>query len=351
MDTSTWLSKRLGSVLRRDDQILDTSTTTQARHWLTSLHWVARVDEDADELVAVGRRFHAARLAARHYEVSSLIRAWGTVPDPTYRATEKGRRAPSPELLRLAMTTFGVSHDFLTSAEVVGGLDAEAAGIAGLLERFERKNLDHRGDDVALRLRNARMAAGHKSAKAAAEHFGWKVHRYSQHESRRRSITFDQAIRYATTFGVPADQLIFGRPTVSQSQAMRVPAETAWNWLQPPARTDHIQWPALVHTGNGSFLRLSTPIVFPLEFSSRTLQRELAYCIVDASVGKAFIVAPAGVTNPSMRLVDGRLVAENLSASSVPKDPLELQPGTRYAVLGSLVATLSVVLEAGDRLD
>jgi hypothetical protein len=260
---------------------------------------------------------------------------------------EKGRREPSAELLRLAVTTFGVSHDFLTNATVVGGLDAEAADIVGLLERFKPKRIEPRGDDLALRLRNSRVAAGHRSAKAAAEHFGWKVHRYSQHESRRRTVTFDQAIRYATTFGVSADRLIFGRPSLDRSEASRAPAETEWNWMPPPAGVDHVQWPALVHTGNGSFHRLSAPIVFPLEMVAPALQREMAYCIIDASLGssrsQAFIVAPGGRTNPSMRLVSGRLVAEDVSTSSTARDPMELQPGTGDAVLGSLLATLSLV--------
>ena len=255
----------------------------------------------------------------------------------------------------MAVTSFGVSHDFLTSGEVVGGLDAEAAQIAGLLERFAREHFGHRDGDVALRLRNARVAAGHRSAKAAAEHFGWKVDRYAQHESRRRSITIDQALRYATTFAVPPDQLIFGRPTDSQSATMRVPVDAAWSWLQPPARADHMQWLALVHAGNGNFSRLPAPIVFPMEMVTNSLQREMAYCIIDASPGqshgKAFLVAPGGRTNPTMRLIDGQLVAENASAFSAPRDPMELGPGSGDAVLGSLLATVSVVLEARRRID
>jgi hypothetical protein len=110
-----------------------------------------------------------------------------------------------------------------------------------------------------------------------------------------------------------------------------------------------MQWTTLVHAGNGNFTRLPTPIVFPMEMVAPALQREVAYCIIDASPGtsrsRALLVAPGGRTDPTIRLIDGRLVAENGSAPSVPEDPMELGPGSGDAVLGSLMATLYLAPE------
>jgi hypothetical protein len=323
-----------------------------------SLPEVARVEADTADPKSIGRRFHAARLAARHYEVSPLIRGWESVKDPTYRAAESGLRRPKPELFKLAVTSFNVSRHFLEHGRIIGGLDAEAAAIAALLERFDvlkerhkREGAPRPREDIALRLRRARLAAGHRSAKAAADHFGWKVDRYEQHEGRRRNITFDQAIRYATTFGIDAASLIFGASTTvvalpsDRTEASRIPTGAGWAWLRPTVRPDRVEWPAVMLEA-GRFVRLASPVILPLEVVGDAARRQEAYCIVErgnsASIGRIFVVAPGMESGRSMRLMDGRLVAGSPSPNETPTDPLEPRSDLRDANLGALIGTLSL---------
>lgn len=278
--------------------------------------------------------------------------------DPTYRAAESGLRRPKPELFQLAVTTFNVSRDFLEQGRIIGGLDAEAKAIAALLERFDglkerrkREGAPRPREDIALRLRRARLAAGHRSAKDAADHFGWKVDRYEQHESRRRNITFDQAIRYATTFGIDAAGLIFGAPPpalappTDRTEASRVPTEAGWTWLLTAVRPDHVEWPAVMLEA-GRFVRLASPVILPLEVIGDAARRQEAYCIVErgnsASVGRILVVAPGMESGRSMRLMDGLLVAGSPSPNEAPTDPFEPQSDLRNAKLGALIGTLSL---------
>jgi hypothetical protein len=52
------------------------------------------------------------------------------------------------------------------------------------------------------------MAAGYKSASAAARHFGWGEANYRHHENGTRSYGVEQAVRYAEAYAVPATWLL-----------------------------------------------------------------------------------------------------------------------------------------------
>ena len=57
-------------------------------------------------------------------------------------------------------------------------------------------------------LRQARIAAGFKSAQSAAEHYRWPVSTYRAHENGTREFPPESAVRYAKAFGVPHDTLL-----------------------------------------------------------------------------------------------------------------------------------------------
>lgn len=58
------------------------------------------------------------------------------------------------------------------------------------------------------RLRHARLAAGYRSASAAARHFGWGDAAYRHHENGTRDYNFKQAMEYAEAFGVSVNWLL-----------------------------------------------------------------------------------------------------------------------------------------------
>jgi hypothetical protein len=63
---------------------------------------------------------------------------------------------------------------------------------------------------VSERLRKARIDAGFRSAKAAAEAMGIPYPTYAGHENGARGIKTNELCLYATKFGVPESWLLFG---------------------------------------------------------------------------------------------------------------------------------------------
>ena len=64
----------------------------------------------------------------------------------------------------------------------------------------------------AARLKEARKAAGFKTAAGAAEHFGWNRNTYSSNENGHAPYSYATAKRYAQAFGVSAQALYDGAP-------------------------------------------------------------------------------------------------------------------------------------------
>ena len=65
-------------------------------------------------------------------------------------------------------------------------------------------------DQTATRLKEARKAAGFRSARSAAESLGVKYSTYAGHENARRGLNDAMAVKYATQFGVSLDWLLMG---------------------------------------------------------------------------------------------------------------------------------------------
>lgn len=74
----------------------------------------------------------------------------------------------------------------------------------------------------AERLRRARTAAGFKSASEAARAFGWGDAGYRHHENGTRPISAGAASRYADSFGVSEEWLLFGRGASEDAQSAKV---------------------------------------------------------------------------------------------------------------------------------
>jgi phage repressor protein C with HTH and peptisase S24 domain len=72
-------------------------------------------------------------------------------------------------------------------------------------------------DDSNRRLREARAAAGFKSARAAALRFGWTVSTYASHENGQTGVPPKAAKRYAKAFKTSAGWILTGEGPVNQS--------------------------------------------------------------------------------------------------------------------------------------
>lgn len=70
------------------------------------------------------------------------------------------------------------------------------------------------------RLREARASAGFATAAAAARTFGWGVAGYVHHENGTRTFSAELAARYAASFGVTEEWLLYGKPGANEESAV-----------------------------------------------------------------------------------------------------------------------------------
>ena len=85
-------------------------------------------------------------------------------------------------------------------------------------------------ENMATRLRQARIEAGYSSASSAARAHGWRVSTYTAHENSQNQYDAAQAEKYANAFNTQAEWLLLGRKTqVSdiESELRLLPPEDA----------------------------------------------------------------------------------------------------------------------------
>jgi len=78
--------------------------------------------------------------------------------------------------------------------------------------------------DRARRLRDARIGAGHDSARAAAKAFGWNINSYASNENGNAPFSYSAAKKYAAAFGVTAEWLYDGKGA-PETDAASLPRE------------------------------------------------------------------------------------------------------------------------------
>lgn len=94
--------------------------------------------------------------------------------------------------------------------------------------------------DQSSRLMKARLIRGFKSAKAAAEYFGWNYSSYIQHEQGLRGIS-RASKKYATAFKVSEGWLLTGEgdgPTLATSDFIQTIDEKIIDLLQTTSQPD-----------------------------------------------------------------------------------------------------------------
>ncbi|NVM42806.1 helix-turn-helix domain-containing protein [Ochrobactrum intermedium] len=96
------------------------------------------------------------------------------------------------------------------------------------------------------RLMQAREAAGFRSAREAAEHFGWGYSTYASHENGQRGIRLDAARKYARAFKVNIGWLMTGNENktngAAEKSVISVPVigkSAAGIWLEAEAMVLH----------------------------------------------------------------------------------------------------------------
>jgi len=90
-------------------------------------------------------------------------------------------------------------------------------------------------EEMASRLREARVKAGYSSASQAARAHGWRVSTYIAHENGQNHYDAEQAKEYAKAFKTEAEFLLLGRSSTAsgiESELRMLPPEDAEKLLQ-----------------------------------------------------------------------------------------------------------------------
>jgi transcriptional regulator with XRE-family HTH domain len=156
----------------------------------------------------VAERLKAARKAAgfSSARAAAAIHGW---PESTYRSHEAGVRAiPNSDLAKYA-AAFNIPADDLRSEDIpYGGSFGEPAfyspvpDIHANLKANRGSNAKRKYRSPNHQLISARLAAGFKTAAAAADRYGWRRSTYFAHENGQNQVTKDIAELYGYAFGV-----------------------------------------------------------------------------------------------------------------------------------------------------
>lgn len=174
--------------------------------WLTSnvvnTHCISRrciVHRMVDDGIAV--RLRTARQRAGYAGPTEAARRFNW-PLPTYLSHENGTRGLTIAALKRYARAFRVSAGWL-----LDGADMGRPRIGSDETRTAHE-----------RLRNARIAAGHATAKAAAAARGWNVSTFHAHENGSRAFSWERAVVYAAALNVSPEWLMGGSTSLTEQQ-------------------------------------------------------------------------------------------------------------------------------------
>lgn len=182
------------------------------------------------------------------------------------------------------------------------------------------------------RLRHARIAAGYKSASAAARHFGWGDATYRHHENGTRGYGIEQAQEYAAAFNVsPVWLLDFG---LMSTDSWRIPLGKFYT----EAYLTELSWrPDFEEAVNNANEKLGTFLVPELTVSVdkmdvlRNAEGEAQFFPISPSLlmlppslfsqGKLFLYrVPTGVDGGALRVGDLLLInSQDVKVGPIPE--------------------------------
>lgn len=172
------------------------------------------------DIVGVGQsgiqhRLRGARLAAGFVYASAAARLLD-LTESTYRHSENGWRPVTETIAKMAAELYGVDLQFLLEGVVKTEREALAERLAAIVERekpeddLENEELDDLFIGLMTRLREMRIAEGHRTPSAAAKVHGWNRSTYWQHEAGTNGISMDRMIAYSLAMGARPEWAVLG---------------------------------------------------------------------------------------------------------------------------------------------
>lgn len=304
----------------------------------------------------VGRRLHAARLAAGFITAVSAAARIGK-SRTYYGRLENGHVNVPEEIVLNAAHVFDVSDRYLRTGKAESPKERLASRIENILARYPQEDVDV---DAVLRLRVMRVELGISTARAGARAAGARPATYMAHENGSRSLPVDRMIGYALALGVRPEFAVLGTGSAraegldlidfwEQRDEEPVPTkhELAWSWLNnghSPARSVL----PLVEAKRGSF-ELLTGGGMSVPTSLLALPNEEQHyglVVKKRAATKVYIINPR-VAGGEVVVANGNgeVLLEGPPASYSPKDILahhRKNDSAELVPLGQLIATISM---------
>lgn len=301
----------------------------------------------------------AARLAAGYLVGKDAALALG-IPFQTYRNAENGSVVPGRALVSAAISRLGVSERFIRTGRAVTAVDSLAERIALVIEEFESQSRLLDPEELAERLKEMRLEAGHKTPSGAAKGMGWAVPTYTSHEAGQNVIPVERQVGYALAFGFRPEYAVLGhlpkrsggngaerdwRDLRAIDAVVPAPSIAAWEWLRGPDSS----FPVVTWV-DGRIKVLEQRLSIPsqdLVDGLRGVARVGLYVFLPADTPSSlYLVDPLGSTGPIVTCdLDGRALISEAGATQPHEDPVQEKPVTSPRSLGRLAARITFQIE------
>lgn len=303
----------------------------------------------------VGRRLHAARLAAGFITAVSAAGRIGK-SRTYYGRLENGHVNVPKDLVLSAAHVFGVSESYLDNGKAETPKESLASRIEGILAQYSNEDVN---EDAVLRLRVMRAELGISTARAGAKAAGAKPATYMAHENGSRALPVDRMIGYALALGVRPEFAVLGS---GRAQAEGVDVVNFWTRRddEPLPNRHQLDWPwlnnghsparsvlPLVEAQKGRFQLLDGGgITVPMSLLPlRNEEQHYGFVVRGEKATKVYVINPRPTGQEILVATANGDLGHGRPGNFPPRDIFAGQrnnDGSEAVGLGQVVATISV---------
>ncbi len=278
------------------------------------------------------------------------------MPAPTYRSYENTGRL-SAALLHSATSKFHVSEAFLRHGTVSAPAEEFADRLARVIASGEQEASGQSDPgELALRLRQMRVAKGYRTAASAAQAMAWPSATYSAHEAGYNAVSVERLVGYALSFGARPEFAVLGelpiledKPTGWQDRRAMgnlVVSDdaSAWSWLR--ATTNGLP---ILQVTDGKLKVSPDRLWLPANYlpQSWTSLKGRGYALLNTSTsGELLIVDPTASYGRTVFMTEaGPEILENAEIEAAATDPVRKRNFNEPFLLGKLLGRISLVID------
>lgn len=303
----------------------------------------------------VGRRLHAARLAAGFITAVNAATRIGK-SRTYYGRLENGHVSVPRDIVLAAAHVFGVSENYLDHGKAETAKEHLASRIEGIFAQYSHEDVD---EDAVIRLRAMRTELGISTARAGAKAAGARPATYMAHENGSRALPVDRMIGYALALGVRPEFAVLG-----YGKARAEGADVVNFWAtrddEPVPSRHQLDWPwlnnghsparsvlPLVEAQKGRFQLLDGGgITVPMSLLPLGSQEQhYGFVVRGEKATKVYVINPRPTGQDILVATANGELGHGRPGKFPPRDMFARQrktDGSEAVGLGEVVATISV---------